>query len=129
MIENDVFLGNFLITYIRTWQIFMNRLCIARFEFNTYIVSILVIFFLQVEFGEDSFPTVDELLQANASVNSNISNFRPILRQFFYFYGHRYQMWNHIISINIGRWQERRVQAEQRCFSPAQQRFAFKNTI
>lgn len=43
--------------------------------------------------------------------------------QFFAFYGNSYQMWNHVISAHIGRWQERRIQPEQKHFPPTQQRF------
>lgn len=117
-----LFPGKFLITYVKIWQNNLYQADIAHFQFNTYIVSVLVIFFLQMEFGEASFPPVDRLLTTSANVQSNISDFKPVLRQFFYFYGNRYQICNHVISINIGQWQERRLQAIQN-FSPAQNRY------
>lgn len=118
---SKLFSGNFLITFVRIWQNTLNQTGIAHFQFNTYIVSVLVIFFLQMEFGEASFPTVDKLLTTTAQINTNIPNFKPVLRQFFHFYGNQYQIWNHVISINIGQWHEMR--AEPKIFSLAQKRY------
>lgn len=112
-----------MITFIRMWQSVLNQLNIARFEFNMYTISILVIFFLQME---HKFPTTD---QTPANVCSKVSNFRLILKEFFNLYGSRYQMWNHVISTRIGRWQERRIQAKQTYFTPAQKRFVVFNVI
>lgn len=116
------FSGRFLIMYVKTWQTVLKRLGNAHFEFNTYIISVLVIFFLQLELGEENFPTVDKLITNNARINSNITNFRPVLRLFFEFYGNRYQMCEHIISINIGRWIEKNQQINYNFLSPAQKR-------
>lgn len=92
--------GEFLITFVRMWQITLNRLGIAQFEFNTYIISVLVIFFLQVN---HKFPTIDR----STAICSMVSDFKPVLRQFFSFYGHQYEIWNHVINVHIGQWQER----------------------
>lgn len=109
------------------WQFVLNQKGIACLEFNTYIISVLVIFFLQVDHG---FPTVDQILGQDSSIDSKASYFKPILGQFFAFYGHRYQMQNHVISAHIGRWQERQMQSEQKNFSTAQQRFVlFENNL
>lgn len=112
--------GNDLIMFVRIWQDFFNQKGIAHFRFNTYTISVLVIFFLQMEF-KASFPPIETLLTTTAKINSNISDFKTVLRQFFHFYGNRYQIWNHVISINIGQWQERRLQA-QKNFSLAKKR-------
>lgn len=104
------------------WQSVLIQMGIACFEFNTYIISVLVIFFLQTN---HKFPTVDQILSNSSPIVSNISDFKPFLREFFEFYGNRYQIWNHVISAHIGRWQEKRIQPEQIHFTPIQQRFAF----
>ncbi|XP_031626107.1 uncharacterized protein LOC116342573 isoform X2 [Contarinia nasturtii] len=111
----------FLITYIRTWQNMLNKSGLAKFEFNTYIISILVIFFLQMN---HKLPRVGDMQSTDnsASKTSNIVSFRDIPQNFFSFYGNSYQMWNHVISAHIGRWQERRIQPEQKNFSEVQQR-------
>lgn len=82
------------------WQITLNRVGIAQFEFNTYVISVLVIFFLQVN---HKFPTIDQSL----SVRSMIADFKPVLRQFFSFYGNQYEMWHHVINVHVGKWQKR----------------------
>lgn len=82
----------------------MNRLEISHFEFNTYIISVLVIFFLQMN---HNFPTIKE---TSINVCSTISNFKNALKEFFYFYGNHYQIRNHVISTQIGRWQQQHKQ-------------------
>lgn len=113
------FSGRFLITYIKTWQDVLNDLDVAKFNFNTYIISVLVIFFLQLN---HKLPRIDEISTVQSNTNSNIDNFKNILRQFFDLYGNRYQIWNHVISAHIGQWQERRTQSEQVNYSEAKQR-------
>lgn len=76
-----------------------------------------MIFFLQTT---HNFPTAE---QTSAQVCSADLDFKTVLEEFFFFYGNRYQIWNHVISIHIGRWQERRLQPEQKSFTPAQQRY------
>lgn len=68
-------------------------------HFNTYIISILVIFFLQVK---HRYPTVSRCL----IVTSTECDYKPILGQFFNFYLKKYQMTQQIISANIGQWQQ-----------------------
>lgn len=67
--------------------------------FNTYIISILVIFFLQVK---HHFPTAGECL----AITSTDSDYKPILQQFFQFYFKNYQRKYHVISVHIGQWQQ-----------------------
>lgn len=120
------FLGHFLITYIRAWQNVLNELGIAKFKFNTYIISVLVIFFLQMNY---SLPKIDDFSKTTSSVSSKIKSFKTIPREFFAFYGNNYQMWNHVISAHVGRWQERRIQSEQKHFTETQKRFVFSLEI
>lgn len=41
---------------------------------------------------------------------------------FFKFYAKRYELNNHLISVNVGRWQEIHVQPHQTIFTPEQKR-------
>lgn len=96
------------------------HLGIARIELNTYIISVLVIFFLQMNYG---YPTVDQLMHQNFTICSKIFNMKTVLRNFFGFYGNQYDILNHIISANIGQWQDRRSLSEQNSCTLAQTRF------
>lgn len=119
------FSGQFLITFIQLWQDTLNDLHHVHFEFNTYIISVLVIFFLQVNYN---LPTVKDMMQNTSRIYSaNDSNFKPFVQQFFHFYGNNYQIWNHVISPHIGQWQERRIQAEQTNFSEAKKQYVYKS--
>lgn len=71
---------------------------------------------------DHNLPTVDNIMNFTSNSNSKFTNFKALPRQFFEFYGNRYQMWNHVISAHIGQWQERRVQASQTYFPGAKQR-------
>lgn len=101
----------------------------VAFQFNTYIISVLVIFFMQVNY---EVPIVQEInsIRSNAeamkkvesSLKKDLNIFDKMLADFFWFYGQRYQIWNHVISLSIGRWQERRIQDQQKHFLPNQKR-------
>lgn len=78
-------------------------------------------FFLQMNFD---LPIVEEIKKitepiTNDSLARDLNNFSHILFEFFRFYGERYQIWNHVISANIGQWQERRLQTTTRNLSTA----------
>lgn len=122
-----------MIEYVAAWQNAVRSTLAengaSMFKFNTYMISILVIFFMQVNF---SLPTIQEMAsmrpnaeaikKANASLQKDLENVDKLLVDFFWFYGNRYQIWNHVISLNIGRWQERRIQDQQKFFLPNQKR-------
>lgn len=99
--------GRFLITYVRAWQNILIESRMAKFEFNTYMISVLVIFFLQVTYN---LPKVNEI-SLNVS-NADISNFKIIPHEFFEFYGNYYQLQNHVISASIGQWEVIQTQSE-----------------
>lgn len=118
-----------MITYIRAWQNIINGNAFQMngsiaFEFNTYIISALVIFYLQLY---QKLKTIDEIEMTaitTVQVHENDKDrFLDYLYDFFYMYGERYQKWNHVISCHIGRWQERRIQPEQRAFNLSQRRY------
>lgn len=70
-----------------------------------------MIFFLQINYG---YPTVDQLMQQDANVRSDMNNFKMTLKHFFDFYGNNYDMLNQIVSANIGQWQERKKSSSER---------------
>lgn len=105
-------LGYHLIAYIRSWQNVLNELMAQKglhaFRFNTYIISVLVIFFLQVNHNSpklryspssqikfiDHLPKVDKY------------DLKRVIVQFFEFYGKIYAAQD-VISVNTGRWEDR----------------------
>lgn len=128
-----------MITYIRAWQNIINRNAFQKygsiaFEFNTYIISALVIFYLQLH---QKLKTIDDIQTivttaqvhdvARSDLPNDMARFLDYLYEFFYMYGERYQNWNHVMSCHIGRWQERRIQPEQRVFTPNQKRCVVQN--
>lgn len=112
------YLGNYLIRSVHSC-IHKDNNPHAR-HFNTYIISILVIFYLQVQ---HQYPTVGSFL----AVTSTHGDYKPILGRFFHFYLNKYQMAQHIISINIGQWQHFNVNRIQKN-NPDKLRFVFNCT-
>lgn len=135
MYECDFELGRDLIEYIVAWKNALHTILApyetAAFQFNTYMIAVLVIFFVQVNYDVPVIADIDTV-RSNAdamkkvadTTKKDLDNFDKILAEFFWFYGQRYQIWNHVISLNIGRWQERRIQDQQKFFLPNQKRFA-----
>lgn len=126
-------IGRQLIAYVRAWQNVVNDLAMQHgntaFQFNTYIISVLVIFFLQVNYG---IPVVSDApilvgsintVQASQSIVDETKDFDRMLNEFFHFYGTRYEINNHLISARIGRWQEIRLAGQQKHFSAEQKRY------
>lgn len=107
----------------------------AAFHFNTYIISVLVIFFMQVQYDLPTAGDVSILVasgQANPNRRSILEeqkDFNRILYEFFHFYGIRYEINNHLISARIGRWQEQKVTQQQKYFTPEQKRLVFYSTF
>lgn len=64
----------------------------------------------------------EAMKKAESSLKKDLTIFDKMLADFFWFYGQRYQIWNHVISLSIGRWQERRIQDQQKHFLPNQKR-------
>lgn len=90
-------------------------------HFNGYIISVLVIFYLQLK---HNFPTLNDL-QSKLSNNATLlaeQRIDEITVGFFQFYGKTYES-THLISLNVGRWQEKRLQETQKNFTPEQKRF------
>lgn len=126
-------IGQNLIECILAWKNALNTILAQTgasvFQFNAYIVSVLVIFFMQVNYEVPVAQDVHTIRsnaatmsKATASLQKDLANLDKMLADFFWFYGQRYQIWNHVISLKIGRWQERRIQDQQKHFLPNQKR-------
>lgn len=79
------------------------------FRFNTYIISVLVIFFYQIS---KKFPKVANVPDIEAkSIDDvppvNADKFKRAVRQFFQFYGTINAMNHKIVSINTARLEDR----------------------
>lgn len=123
-----IFTGYHLIAYVRAWQNSLNEIAAQNgmhaFHFNTYIISILVIFFLQLN---HEFPKLTDLPSSEVKSIDFIPNvdkgkFQTLARQFFKFYGEYYEIKCKVISVDVGRWQNRELDGNQTNFTPAQKR-------
>lgn len=124
--------GYYLICYIRVWQDALNEvaaeneLLVHATQFNTYIISVLVIFFLQVN---HELPILRDIPASQSNYIHHVqqvdeAKLKRMVCQFFKFYGEQYQMDIHVISLNIGQWQEREQLNDQQInLSPEQKRF------
>lgn len=115
-----------MIAYIRSCQSVLNEIVPEQaFQFNTYIISILAIFYLQMNHDFPQIKDVPYVVSTCINVVPKIE--RNLLLQavggFFKFYADRYEINNHIISITVGRWQQIHLGAHETNFSAEQKRF------
>lgn len=126
-------LGRQLIGYIKSWQHVVSTLAMQRnsttFQFNTYIIAVLVIFFLQMNYGlpaaGGNVVASEEIMTATTNTKSiadKTKDLNEMLANYFHFYGGRYEINNHLISTWVGRWQEQRLHGQQKYFTPEQKR-------
>lgn len=119
-----------MIAYLKAWQEALNRVAILKemhaFEFNSYIISVLVIFYLQLN---QNFP---KLAKVSASQANSIDNLPSVdvhllkqsIRQFFEFYGNFYEIKERVISVHVGQWEDREFRRDQEHeYTPEQKRF------
>lgn len=59
------------------------------------------------------YPMVDRMTDQNSTIRSETHHMKDVLSQFFAFYGNKFDMLHHIISANIGQWQEKRSPSER----------------
>lgn len=85
-----------------------------------------MIFYLQMN---HQFPKLKDLPLIESKF-TNISILKPeqktlnqLVVGFFEFYAKRYEVSNHLISLNIGRWQEKQMHSDQTKLTPEQKRF------
>lgn len=118
-----------MIAYVRCWQDELNEAAAEKgmraFQFNTYIISVLVIFFLQVN---KKIPKLEDLPASQSKCINTITNvdrvaLKRAIGEFFEFYGKQYQS-GHLISLHIGRWQVHQLLQQQTVFLPEQKRSA-----
>lgn len=95
----------------------------ALFDFNTYIISLLVMFFFQVNYN---LPNIFNFQNSSHKKRFKDVNIKAIAREFFSFYGHIYNMRTQVISVQTGRWKQRQLnpyQKHQTQLSSAEQRY------
>lgn len=99
-----IILGSYLTAVIKTIQ--LHTKC---FNFNSYIITILVIFFLQVK---HQLPTSLRRNHFDAKARTKkmfefeeVSILMELVPEFFDFYANKYQMESQIICSQLGRWQ------------------------
>lgn len=121
--------GHHLIAYIHSWQAALNEAAAPKgsflFRFNTYIISVLAVFFLQVR---QKFPKLADVPSSQAKFIDHVPHIdrvhlKQTIGQFFEFYGNHYEIENHIISVNIGEWQNRHEISQHFTLTPEQKRF------
>lgn len=118
-----------MIAYIRSLQVlneFSGQNGTDIFNFK-YIVSILVIFFLQVNHNFLKLKDLPSSQTQNINIPPKID--KELLQQtivdFFNFYGKKYEIAKDLISLNIGRFQKRKLDVTQTIFTPEQKRLVY----
>lgn len=104
------FTGKPLIAWIKAWQNALNeqasRDTLVAFNMNSYVIAVLVIFYLQVN---HELPTVTELGSAiesgmKISIKQSLEEFS---KGFFDFYGHKFEITTHMISLHVSKGQQK----------------------
>lgn len=98
-------------SYIQIWQKIVQKTHEALFDFNTYIISLLVMFFFQVNYN---LPNISNFHNSSHKKRFKDVNIKTIAREFFSFYGNSYNMRTQVISVQIGRWQQRQLNPSQK---------------
>lgn len=105
--------GFHLIAYVQCWQSALFDVAYQNgtsfFRFSMHLISVLVIFFCQVDrklLKLASVPkTQTKYFNHLPSVNTN--KLKKAVGDFFQFYGNIYEKKHELISVNIGRWEDR----------------------
>lgn len=119
-------IGYHLIAYIRAWQNALNATAVQNgflfaFRFNSYIISVLVIFYLQLDYN---FPKLADVPSSQLKSLDHVppvdgAAFKQAVCKFFEFYGRKYEKCK-LISLTIGRWQN--VQANRQVIFTTEQK-------
>lgn len=120
-----------MIAYVRAWLNAVNEAAVAKgaqpaIRFNTYIVSVLVVFYLQMH---QQFPKLADVPPSQSKHIWSVSQIvdrdylKRSIREFFDFYGKKYELKNQLISVNIGRWQDPQLEIKKTNFTPEQKRY------
>lgn len=101
-----------MIAYVRSWQNIVNRFAAENgttgFQFNTYIISVLVIFFFQIKYY---IPKVNDLRESKLKSLDDVPNMdkqrlKRVVMEFFEFYANKYDFNTQIMSVKYGQWEE-----------------------
>lgn len=125
------FSGYHLIAYVRAWLNALNEVAVVKgahfaFRFNTYIVSVLVIFYLQMN---RNFPKSADVPPSHTTcvdcVSQNVDKeyLKRSISEFFEFYGKKYELKNQLISVSIGHWEDPQLEIKKTNFTLEQKRF------
>lgn len=93
------------------------QLITNEFEFNSYIIYVLVIFFLQMNYD---LPQTTNLAAKYTKTNKELGS---MIYEFFHFYAKKYQNKSHIISARFGRWQQRKLNPAHRVFDDEMKKY------
>lgn len=116
---------------MRAWQNALNDIAVKKgflfaFRFNTYIISVLVIFFLQLNYNFPKLADVPSSSQLKSIDHVpkpvNKAQLKEVVCKFFEFYGRKYEKCK-LISLNIGRWQNVQLSRQQTVFTPEQKSY------
>lgn len=101
-----------MIAYVRSWQNIVNRFATENgttgFQFNTYIISVLVIFFFQIKYY---IPKVRDLRESKLKSLDDVPNMdkqrlKRVVMEFFEFYANICDFNTQIMSVKYGQWEE-----------------------
>lgn len=113
--------GRELIAYIKAWQKILNEVAarngIKAFQFNTYIISVLVLFCLQVSYDLPTITTLPSALSKNIRLSAK-TVVNELAHEFFNFYYKYYEISAKVISLSMGRWQDRKAPKQQKQLTP-----------
>lgn len=118
-------IGKELIAYIRAWHNIVNDMAaqngLEAFQFNTYIISVLVLFFLRVNHKLPTTNQISSMVSDNnrLSLKGDVSQFA---KEFFEFFK-KLEISNHVLALNVGKWQKRDPDPQQTQFSDEQRRY------
>lgn len=123
--------GYHLIAYVRAWTNALNESVVEKgaqfsFRFNTYIISVLVIFYLQMN---QNFPKLADVPPSHTKCMDDVpqnvdkKNLKRSISEFFEFYGKKYELKNQLISVNIGRWQDPQLEIKKTSFTVEQKKY------
>lgn len=116
---------------MKAWQTALNERAskcgLIAFVMNTYVMAVLVIFYLQFSHG---LPTVTELPTAisNGTKFTTKKSFGHFVKEFFDFYGKSFEPNSHLISLHVGRWQQKE-QKGQKHFTSGQKMYVFSSYL
>lgn len=116
--------GKRLIACVAAWQNILNKEALKHglvaFNMNFYTIAVLVIFYLQMN---HKLPKVKDLpsVITNKPKFSIKSDLNQLKKGFFEFYGKSFNCNTHIISIHVGKWQQK-IQDKQKHLTDEQKR-------